>query len=138
VLLSTKKLTFNGVTALIRQEATRRVAMATSDLNPKPEAQDFTARHFNVGRAKGKKEIGRCTHCKKDCHTQDKCWVLHPHLRPKRIERNQSEEVKRRDFAQTLNTREGRRGLWCRLWIQPKINQLRVTDWIDWIALSPY
>jgi hypothetical protein len=38
VLLSTEKLTFDAVTALIRQEATRRVAMGPSNLNPKSDA----------------------------------------------------------------------------------------------------
>jgi hypothetical protein len=43
ILLSTEQLTFDSVTALIRQEATRRVAMGTSDSNLKPEAQAFVA-----------------------------------------------------------------------------------------------
>jgi hypothetical protein len=38
VLLSTEKLTFDAITTLIRQEATRRVAMGSSDSNPKSEA----------------------------------------------------------------------------------------------------
>jgi hypothetical protein len=102
VLLSTEKHTFDGKTVLILQETTRWVLQYQ-----KPEAQAFTTQHFNVGSGKAKKEIRRCTHYKRDGHTQDTCWVLHPHLRPTRIERSQSEEVKRRDFAQTLNAREG-------------------------------
>jgi hypothetical protein len=50
VLLLTEKLTFDGVIALIRQEAgltpsTLKTGptMATSNSNPKPEAQAFAA-----------------------------------------------------------------------------------------------
>jgi hypothetical protein len=47
ILLSTEQLTFDSVTALIRQEATRRVAMGTSDSNLKPEAQAFVSKKAN-------------------------------------------------------------------------------------------
>ncbi|XP_078156601.1 uncharacterized protein LOC144552497 [Carex rostrata] len=56
ILLSKEKLTFDDVTARIRQEATRRVAMKTSDLNPKPEAHAFSAQYLSAkGRGKGEK-----------------------------------------------------------------------------------
>jgi gag-polypeptide of LTR copia-type len=106
ILLSTEQLTFDSVTALIRQEATRRVAMGISDSNLKPEAQAFTAQHLSVEKGKSKREVYRCKYCKKDGHTQDKCWVLHPHLRPKRS----WEGAKRR--METLESGEGeKRGL---------------------------
>jgi hypothetical protein len=53
ILLSTEKLSFDSVTALVRQEATRRVVIA-SDTNPKAEAHAFSAYHFGVGKGKVK------------------------------------------------------------------------------------
>jgi hypothetical protein len=54
-----------------------------------------------------KGEVDRCSHCKWECHTQDKCWVLHPHLRPKRVE-----AAGRIFFLKTLDGGEGdKRGL---------------------------
>jgi len=97
ILLSKEKLTFDDVTARIRQEATRRVAMKTADLNPKPEAHAFSAQHLNTNKGRGKGEIDKCSHCKRDGHTQEKCWVLHPHLRPKRNDRI-SEAAKKKGF----------------------------------------
>jgi gag-polypeptide of LTR copia-type len=64
ILLSTDKLTFDGVTALVRQEATRRVAMGASHSNPKPEAHAFSAQYSSIGKGKGMGEIERCSHCK--------------------------------------------------------------------------
>ena len=29
-----------------------------------------------------KKEKPACTHCKKEGHSEDRCWVLHPELKP--------------------------------------------------------
>jgi hypothetical protein len=97
ILLSTERLSFDGVTALVRQEATRRVTMA-SDSNPKSEAHAFSAQHFSVSKGKGKGEVDRCSHCKWEGHTQEKCWVFHPHLRPKR---NQVAAMRRIFFQKT-------------------------------------
>jgi hypothetical protein len=80
VLLSTEKLKFDAIIALIRQEVTRQVSMGTSDSNPKSEAQAFTVLCSNTEKGKAKREIERCAHCKKEGHSSDKCWVLHPHL----------------------------------------------------------
>jgi hypothetical protein len=76
--------------------------MKILDLNPKPEALAFLAQHF-VG--KGKTE--RCSHCKREGHNQGRCWVLHPHLRPKRTDRNQAEVAKKKVFAKALEERKG-------------------------------
>jgi hypothetical protein len=107
ILLSTEKLSFDGVTALVRHETTRRVAMA-SHSNPKPEAHAFSAQHFGVGKGKGKGEVVRCSHCKREGHTQEKCWILHPYLRPKR---NQTEAARRKFFPKNLDGGEEKRGL---------------------------
>jgi hypothetical protein len=64
ILLSTDKLTFDGVTTLVRQEATRRVAMGASDSNPKPEVHAFSAQYSSRDKDKRMGEIERCSHCK--------------------------------------------------------------------------
>jgi hypothetical protein len=76
--------------------------MKTPDLNPKPEALAFSAQHLA---GKGKTE--RCSHCKREGHNQERCWILHPHLRSKRTDRNQSEVAKKKVFAKTLEKRKG-------------------------------
>jgi hypothetical protein len=70
-------MSFDGVTTPVRQEVTRRVAM-TSVSNPKAEAHAFLAQHFGVSKVKGKGEVDKCSHCKREGHTQEKCWELHP------------------------------------------------------------
>jgi hypothetical protein len=52
ILLSTDKISFEEVTARIRQEATRWVAMGTFDQNPKSKAHAFSVHHFNAGKAR--------------------------------------------------------------------------------------
>jgi hypothetical protein len=96
ILLLTDKLSFEEVTTHIRQEAARRVAMGTSDQNPKSEAHAFSIHHFNAGKVRGKGEIERCAHCKRSVHSKDMCWVLNPHLCPKRGDQQFTEAAKRR------------------------------------------
>jgi len=31
----------------------------------------------------GRNKSEKCSHCKKSEHTSDRCWVLHPHLKPR-------------------------------------------------------
>jgi hypothetical protein len=47
-----------------------------------------------------------CQYCKKEGHTQDRCWILHPHLRPKKY---QVEAAKRNFFVKTLDGGEEER-----------------------------
>jgi len=69
ILLSTNKLSFEKVIARIRQEAARRVAMGTSDSNPKLEAHAFSVHHFNARKARDKREIERRAYYKKSGHS---------------------------------------------------------------------
>jgi hypothetical protein len=105
ILLSTEKLSFDEVTSHIRQEATRRVAMAATDSNPKPEAHAFSAQRLQDGRRGGKGEIAKCSHCKTEGHTSDKCWVLHPHLKPKKF----IDSAKKREGSRTLEFKDEKR-----------------------------
>jgi hypothetical protein len=97
ILLSTDNLTFEEVTTHIRQEVTRWVAKGISDSNLEPEAHDFSVHYSNAGQARSKREIERCAHCKKDDHSQERCWILNSHLCPTtRNDRNLTEVTKRR------------------------------------------
>jgi hypothetical protein len=84
ILLLMEKLSFDVVTSRVRQETTRRVAMAATDSNPKPEAHAFSSQRPYDKRIREKMKIVKCTHYKRDRHTNDKCWVLYPHLKPKK------------------------------------------------------
>jgi hypothetical protein len=78
--------------------------MRTPDLNPKPEVLAFSTQHLTE---KGRTE--QCSHYKSEGHSQERCWVLHPHLKPKRSERNQAEVAKKKGFVKTLE--EERKGI---------------------------
>jgi hypothetical protein len=78
--------------------------MRASDSNPMPEALAFSVQYSSVGKGKGMGEIERCSHCKRDGHSQEKCWILHPHLRPNK---NTSEAARRRFPKKSLDGREG-------------------------------
>jgi gag-polypeptide of LTR copia-type len=105
ILLSSEKLSFDEVASRVRQEATRWVAMAATDSNPKPEAQAFSAQRLYDRRLRGKGETVKCIHCKRDGHTSDRCWVLHPHLKPRKF----IELAKKKEGFKTLEPSEQRR-----------------------------
>ena len=61
----------------IRQEETRRKVMCKD--NPLFDSKDDSSALVSSGTDAegGKKKRPWCDHCKKFCHTQDKCWKLH-------------------------------------------------------------
>jgi hypothetical protein len=79
--------------------------MAATDSNPKPEAQAFSAQRLYGRQLRGKGETVKCTHCKRDGHTSDRCWVLHRHLKPKKF----IELAKKKEGFKTLEPNEQRR-----------------------------
>jgi hypothetical protein len=81
--------------------------MDTYDLIPKLEAHTFSTHHSNAEKARGKGEIERCAHCKKNDHSQEKYWVLNPHLRPKLGDQQPVEVAKRRGVKTLENERKG-------------------------------
>jgi hypothetical protein len=50
-------------------------------------------------------EIAKCSHCKREGHTSDKCWVLHPHLKPKKF----TDSPKKRERSITLEFKDEKR-----------------------------
>jgi hypothetical protein len=99
ILLSTEKLSFEAVTTQVRQEALWRVAMGAPDSNPKPESHAFSAHRFNLGKGRNQGSRERCSHCNRDGHSQERCWILHPHLRPRK---NQGETANKKAVSKIL------------------------------------
>ncbi|XP_010424606.1 PREDICTED: uncharacterized protein LOC104709740 [Camelina sativa] len=54
--------------------------------------EDLATTNKGVYKHEDKKVIV-CDHCKKRGHIKDKCWILHPHLKPAKFKANLSQEV---------------------------------------------
>jgi len=54
----------------------------TASKNKEKRKQKWKARKANTVQ----KSKASCTHCKKDGHDHENCWILHPDLRPKKFE----------------------------------------------------
>ncbi|KAM1294032.1 hypothetical protein ACFX13_014435 [Malus domestica] len=84
-LLMTPKLpSFISVCHAVQREETRRKVM---HIEPKfsSEAKVFTSNHKISGERffNGKKADWKCTYCNFKGHLLEKCWILHPELKPK-------------------------------------------------------
>ena len=55
------------------------------------------------------KKILVCDHCKKKGHTKDKCWILHPHLKPAKFKTQAQVHLaeERSDQAQAGSSKQG-------------------------------
>ncbi|KAL1190139.1 hypothetical protein V5N11_015560 [Cardamine amara subsp. amara] len=78
-----------------------------------------------------------CDHCKKRGHTKDKCWVLHPHLKPLKFKGHESSKFKgQANSSQEASTSKE----WKLLKINPiptvGIHRLHQTPWRKLIPLS--
>eukprot|EP00253_Pinus_taeda_P032319 PITA_32319 len=54
----------------------------TASKRKEKRKQEWKARKANTAQ----KSKSSCTHCKKDGHDDEHCWILHPELRPKKFE----------------------------------------------------
>jgi Integrase core domain/gag-polypeptide of LTR copia-type len=90
ILLRPELPSFSMVCSIIQNEEDRSRVMETehkvtsesienSALNIVSNNRD----HLNLGRGKGNSKY-YCNHCRRDGHSRERCWVLHPHLRPSR------------------------------------------------------
>jgi hypothetical protein len=97
ILLSTEIPSFDDVIAIIDQEETRRTLMS-SQVPESTENKSFQAQQTNPNfanpsfrdsaRHRGGPSIERCDHCNRAGHSRDRCWILYPHLRPNRENRD--------------------------------------------------
>ncbi|KAJ4774217.1 01P13-1 [Rhynchospora pubera] len=81
ILLSAELPHLDDVMATVEGEETRRLLIVRSSASQeRTEAQAMAVRKPNPRSGKG---TDWCDNCKKEGHPRDKCWFLHPHLRPK-------------------------------------------------------
>jgi gag-polypeptide of LTR copia-type len=87
ILLKSSLPSIENVVSLIEQEESRRGAMgvpqAVSD--ERSEAQALATNYSRNPNFRGKGQattVDKCSHYKQAGHKKEKCWFLHPHLRP--------------------------------------------------------
>jgi hypothetical protein len=83
ILLSPELPSYSAIVAMVQREDSRRAAMSSEVQrnNQAVETLAFAVSGSNLDRGRNKSE--KCSHCKKLGHTSDRCWVLHPHLKPR-------------------------------------------------------
>ncbi|OMP02182.1 Drug/metabolite transporter [Corchorus olitorius] len=98
ILMKDKLPSINEVSAIIQQEESMRKATKT-EVKLTPEIVESSAmlsqaesgsknegRSYNSQKWKNKGKL-KCDHCQGLGHLKEKCWILHPHLKPKKLKR---------------------------------------------------
>ncbi|XP_021808903.1 uncharacterized protein LOC110752531 [Prunus avium] len=87
ILMSAEMPSFNTVCTTIQREEVRKKVM---NVETKSGAGSSESKAFVAGAKKqasknfkGKKGNLECSYCEQKGHTKDRCWILHPHLKPK-------------------------------------------------------
>ncbi|XP_068317167.1 uncharacterized protein [Pyrus communis] len=85
ILMNPDLPSFSSVCATIQREEVRRKVMTLDMKANIPEARAyFSNQKFGEERGyKGKKTGLKCSHCDAGGHSRDRCWILHPELKPK-------------------------------------------------------
>jgi Reverse transcriptase (RNA-dependent DNA polymerase)/Integrase core domain/gag-polypeptide of LTR copia-type/GAG-pre-integrase domain len=89
ILLRPKLPSFSKVCSIIQSEEDRIRVMSSEQkvFSETAENSALTSVFNNKGSStveKGKGKKYYCTHCRKEGHSNERCWVLRPHLRPTR------------------------------------------------------
>ncbi|CAN6719124.1 unnamed protein product [Malus baccata var. baccata] len=85
ILMSQDLPTFNNVCATIQREEARKKVM-NADHGPRlTETQAYALNYKNLEAKvyKGRNTHLKCKYCNSVGHVEDKCWELHPELKPK-------------------------------------------------------
>ncbi|KAM2594699.1 hypothetical protein TB1_043687 [Malus domestica] len=85
ILMSMELPSFKTVCATVQREEARKKVM---NLKPNPklsEARGYVANHRNhdAKMYQGKNSYLKCKYCNAFGHTEERCWELHPKLKPK-------------------------------------------------------
>ncbi|XP_068331522.1 uncharacterized protein [Pyrus communis] len=85
ILMNPDLPSFSSVCATIQREEVRRKVMTLDMKANIPEARAyFSNQKLGEERGyKGKKTGLKCSHCDAGGHSRDRCWILHPELKPK-------------------------------------------------------
>ncbi|KAM1501485.1 hypothetical protein ACFXTO_026964 [Malus domestica] len=79
ILMNPELPSFTSVCATIQREEVRRKVMNNGIKTNVTEARAYLT---NEKRYKGKNPHLKCLHCDNIGHVRDKCWILHPELKP--------------------------------------------------------
>jgi len=84
ILMNTELSSFQSVCATIQREESRRKVMSRTVTPCNPGVSAYLARPYPEGKVyKGKRPDLKCQHCHNIGHTIDRCWSLHPEIKPK-------------------------------------------------------
>eukprot|EP00261_Vitis_vinifera_P033080 XP_019074323.1 PREDICTED: uncharacterized protein LOC109122269 [Vitis vinifera] len=73
-----------SVCSTIQREEVRRKVMIRETVTNSSDTRAYIAHKNYEGKSiKGKRLDLKCEHCNAPGHTSDRCWVLHPELKPK-------------------------------------------------------
>jgi hypothetical protein len=84
ILMNSDLPSFQNVCATIQHEEVRRKVISCTTGPSHPDVRAYLARPFSEGKTyKGKQPNLKCQHCHNIGHTIDRCWSLHPEIKPK-------------------------------------------------------
>jgi gag-polypeptide of LTR copia-type len=96
ILYSTELPTISNVISLLQREETRKAIMnltiPNTDLSVEKSVliaeKSYSSRNYTSNRGRGRGRGNRpavyCDHCAREGHSRDRCWILYPHLKPRR------------------------------------------------------
>ena len=84
ILMSPELPSLKSVCSTIQREEVRRKVIIRETVTNSSDTRAYIAHKNYEGKSiKGKRLDLKCEHCNAPGHTSDRCWVLHPELKPK-------------------------------------------------------
>jgi Integrase core domain/GAG-pre-integrase domain len=97
ILMRAELPSFITVCAIIQGEKTRKRVMNSDNKVLIPSNTETSALYLSSktgwNKNKEKRTKFNCEHCHRDGHTKDRCWVLHPHLKPAKFKNTEAKTV---------------------------------------------
>ncbi|XP_038712677.1 uncharacterized protein LOC120006633 isoform X2 [Tripterygium wilfordii] len=92
ILMNSELPSLANVCSTISREEVRRKVMNVNVKSDFSEARAYVSNHRRSEEKgnKGRRPELKCTHCNNIGHTMDRCWILHPELKPKFARDNKS------------------------------------------------
>ncbi|RVW87112.1 Oligopeptide transporter 1 [Vitis vinifera] len=118
ILMSPELPSLKSVCSTIQREEVRRKVMIRETVTNSSDTRAYIAHKNYEGKSiKGKRLDLKCEHCNAPGHTSDRCWVLHPELKPKFTKDKRGGDHKRgfnhkaNDFTTYLQEKRGHESL---------------------------